>query len=195
MLRYLTHPNVRIDSAVPIERWGLDEVGVRRATAALAQPWMAEVDHIVSSDETKARQTAEIFGSHLGLEVEVRDGIGENDRSSTGYLPPEQFEAMVDRFFASPEQSIRGWERAVDAQARIVAGLGDLLEQPLNESTVVVGHGGVGTLWCCWLNGQPISRRHDQPGQGHYVTVDVATRSVLHPWRAIDRVTDAEPSS
>ena len=48
-------------------------------------------------------------------------GIGENDRSATGFLPREEFWATADLFFAHPTESIRGWERAIDAQARIVA--------------------------------------------------------------------------
>lgn len=187
VLRYLTHPDVQVDPAVPVERWGLNTTGLRRAAAALEQPWMASVERIVCSDEHKAVQTAHILGSHLCIDVEVRPGIGENDRSSTGFLPPDEFERMADRFFAEPEVSVRGWERAVDAQRRIVTGLADLLETPAADSTVVVGHGGVGTLWYCWLTGQAIDRRHDQPGQGHYFSVDVGTTAtVMHGWLPID---------
>lgn len=186
VLRYLTHPNVQVDPATPVDRWALDATGVQRANAALGQPWMASVDRIVSSDETKAVQTAAILGSHLAIDVEVRTGIGENDRSSTGFLPPAEFEQTADRFFGEPELSVRGWERAVDAQQRIVDGLADLIETPSARSTVVVGHGGVGTLWYCWLTDQPIDRRHDQPGQGHYFCVDLSTLTVAHGWRPID---------
>ena len=192
LLRYVTHPNVVVDPAVPIERWGLDPTGVARASAMLDQPWVPEVSRIVSSDETKALETAQILADRLGLRVEVRDGIGENDRSATGFLAPEDFERTADRFFASPQESVRGWERAVDAQARIVRGLEDLLDAETARSTVVVGHGGVGTLWYCHLAGLPISRAHDQPGQGHYLTVDASTRRVLHHWRPIDSI---EPGS
>lgn len=147
---------------------------------------MADLGRIVSSDETKARETAEVLAEATGLAVEVREGIGENDRSATGFLPPGEFDATADRFFAEPDRSVRGWERAVDAQARICDGLADLLDPADTRATVVVGHGGVGTLWYCSLTGQEISRRHDQPGQGHYFTVDVVSRGVLHPWRPID---------
>jgi broad specificity phosphatase PhoE len=186
LLRYLTHPEVGVDPSLSIERWSLSDTGVARATAATSQPWMGEVERIVTSDETKARQTADILGAHLGVPVEARPRLGEHDRSSTGYLPPERFEPTVDRFFSAPTESIGGWERAVDAQRRIVEGLADLLELPAARSTVVVGHGGVGTLWYCSLTRQPIDRAFDQPGQGHYFTVDVGTRSVLHPWLPID---------
>jgi len=46
--------------------------------------------------------------------------LGENDRSATGFLARDEFEATVNAFFAYPQDSIRGWEPAVDAQARIV---------------------------------------------------------------------------
>ena len=49
------------------------------------------------------------------LSVEERPGIGENDRSATGFVPAEEFEALADTFFADPHTSIRGWERAIDA--------------------------------------------------------------------------------
>jgi hypothetical protein len=44
----------------------------------------------------------------------------ENDRSATGFLPPDEFETVANRLFAEPLVSIRGWERAIDAQLRIV---------------------------------------------------------------------------
>lgn len=186
LLRYVTHPEVAIDPESPVERWGLNPIGMTRVRALLEQPWVADVGRLVSSDEVKAVQTAEIIAEHLSLEVEVRAGIGENDRSSTGYLPPEEFDTAVDRFFAQPEASASGWERAVDAQQRVVAGLADLFDASPAVDTVVVGHGGVGTLLYCWLTDRAIARRHDQPGQGHYFTVDTTTRAVLHPWRRID---------
>jgi broad specificity phosphatase PhoE len=187
-LRYVTHPQVVVDAGTPVTRWGLSEVGVRRAEAMCEQPWVAHISRLVSSDEAKAVQTAEIVARHLGIDVEVRVGIGENDRSATGFVPPDRFELMADRFFASPEESVEGWERAVDAQARIVAGLADLLHDVTAGEVAVVGHGAVGTLWWCALAGQPIDRRHDQPGQGHYFTVDRMTGTPLHGWCPIDRL-------
>ncbi len=186
-LRYVTHPDVDVDPTIPVERWTLSARGEQRARAMLERPWVPEVRRIVSSDETKAVRTAEILAEHLGLEVEVLDGLGENDRSATGFLPPEEFEAMADRFFAEPECSVRGWERAVDAQARVVVALEPVLAAAATTETVVAGHGGVGTLWYCALSGRAIDRRHDQPGQGHYLTVDAATATVRHAWRPIDR--------
>ncbi|MEZ5229770.1 MAG: histidine phosphatase family protein [Acidimicrobiales bacterium] len=82
-------------------------------------------------------------------------------------------------------------ERAIDAQQRIAHGPEDLLASNEGDGDIaVIGHGGVGTLWYCHLTGVPIDRDHDQPGQGHYYTIDLTTRSVAYTWR--DRST---PSS
>ena len=187
LLRYITHPQVAVDPDVPVTRWGLHPIGIERARVLCTQPWVADITRVVSSDEVKALQTAEILAGHLGVAVEVRAGVGENDRSSTGFVPPARFERLADRFFASPEASVEGWERAVDAQRRIASGLEDLLTGEGGD-VAVVGHGGVGTLWWCALRGQPIDRRHDQPGQGHYFTVDRARAAVVHGWRPIDQL-------
>ena len=185
MLRYVTHPEVQVDSAVPVPKWSLSARGKSRALALLEQPWLKAVGRIVSSDETKAIETARLVAEHLELSLEIRPGIGENDRSSTGFVPEAEFEALASAFFLEAEQSIRGWERAVDAQRRIAQGLADLLT-PAERDVLVVGHGGVGTLWFCFLNGLAIDRRHDQPGQGHYFSVNLQTRRAEHGWRPID---------
>lgn len=92
----------------------------------------------------------------------------ENDRSATGYLPEAEFQQMADAFFARPTESVRGWERAVDAQARIVAAVEAALAAygDAGQRLLFVGHGGVGTLLLCHLAGYPISRAHDQPPVG-----------------------------
>jgi broad specificity phosphatase PhoE len=151
-----------------------------------AQHWLRGVRRIVSSTEHKALETAHMLAAALRLAVEPREGIGENDRSATGRLPPSEFQALADRFFAEPQHEVRGWESAVAAQARIVHGLADLLQPAAQGDVVVLGHGGVGTLWYCHLAGLPISRRHDQPSQGHYFQVDLASARPLHAWRPVD---------
>ncbi|MEM7338479.1 MAG: histidine phosphatase family protein [Actinomycetota bacterium] len=200
MLRYISHANVVIDPDVPVPRWGLSEVGRTRAEAMLAQPWVPAIQRVVSSDETKAREAAGILADHLGLEVEVRPATGETDRSATGFVPPARHHELSDRFFGSPTESAEGWETAVAAQARIIDAVADLLrgdgDGDENREGVgdvaVVGHGGVGTLLLCHLDGLAIDASHDQPGQGHYWTLDRSGGEVVHRWRPIDVIETAD---
>ncbi len=76
---------------------------------------------IVSSGERKAIETAEILATASGATVEIIEAMHENDRSATGFLAPPEFEKAADWFFAHPHESFKGWERAIDAQARIVS--------------------------------------------------------------------------
>ncbi len=164
--RYLTHPEVMIDPNIPVTEWGLSPQGRARIERLIASRALAGTTRIVSSAERKAIDAAQPIAEALGLQVEIRPRMNENDRSATGYLPKAEFEAVADRFFAEPSQSIRGWERAIDAQSRIVAEVTEVLAQHQTGDILFVGHGGVGTLLRCWLANMPIDRRHDQPGGG-----------------------------
>jgi hypothetical protein len=126
---FITHPDVRIDPNVPVPEWPLNERGRARMRAMAAHPWVGGVRSIFASGERKARDAAQLLAEGLGLQgYSVVDCLGENDRSATGYLLKQEFEATANAFFALPQTSVRGWEPAADAQARIsragrVAGL------------------------------------------------------------------------
>ena len=164
---YITHPQVRIDPDMPVPGWGLSDVGRARAEAVASRPWARQLGRIVSSDETKAIELAEILAAAAGVKVEIAEDAHENDRSATGFLPPPEFEKAADWFFAHPEESFKGWERAIDAQARIVSVVKSVLAgHDLRTPIAFIGHGGVGTLLRCHLAGLPIARFHDQPPNG-----------------------------
>ncbi|PHK93969.1 histidine phosphatase family protein [Pseudoroseomonas rhizosphaerae] len=183
----LTHPEVAIDPAVPVTEWGLSPRGRARAEAVARQGWVRNLRHIASSAERKARDTAEGLSAATGLPVRVLHELGENDRSATGYLPPPAFEAMADAFFARPEESVRGWERAADAQARMVAAVERVLAES-EGATAIVAHGAVGALLLCHLQGWPIGRGADQPGRGggNLYVFEKDSRKVTQGWTAFE---------
>ena len=116
--------------------------------------------------------------------------MGENDRSSTGFLKPDEFEAVADEFFANPDRSVRGWERAADAQCRIVKAVNSIAQKAQSMGNIaVVSHGAVGTLLYCYLTGKPISRAWDQPpnGGGNFYTFTLVPPHAYAAWEAIDR--------
>jgi broad specificity phosphatase PhoE len=192
---FITHPDVSIDPNVPVTEWQLNARGRARMHAMLNLNWVAGIVHIASSTERKAVDGATILGAHLGLRPVTHPGLGENDRSSTGYLAKPEFEAMADAFFAHPEQSVAGWERAVDAQERVVAAVRDVLRGAPVGDVAVVAHGGVGALLLCHLLGSPISRAADQPAGsgGHVFAFDRTTWILCHSWRSIDHETEQPP--
>ncbi|HRJ68225.1 MAG TPA: histidine phosphatase family protein [Beijerinckiaceae bacterium] len=185
---YLTHPQVRIDPAIPVPDWGLSDVGRARIMTLAGAPWIRRFGRIVSSGERKAMESAQAVGLAIGVPVELAEASHENDRSSTGFLPPQEFERMADAFFASPQDSVRGWERAIDAQARIVAVVRQVLQARPRTPTLFVGHGGVGTLLKCWLRGRDITRAEDQGpgGGGNHFGFTLSPKGVLHDWLPLE---------
>lgn len=192
---YLTHPQVRIDPAIAVPEWELSEVGATRVEQKASDPWTVHIAKIVSSAERKAIETARIMARPSSLEVEVRPLMHENDRSSTGFLQPAQFEIMRQAFFGSPDRSIRGWERAVDAQSRIVGETRAVLVALHSPGDVLLcGHGAVGTLLLCHLAKVPISVEMDQPaGGGNVFCFDRAGGTLLHRWRTLEDLRIGEP--
>ncbi|HJX44191.1 MAG TPA: histidine phosphatase family protein [Geodermatophilus sp.] len=181
LVHVVTHPEVRVDPDVPVPEWGLSDAGRARLRHLLALPWVPRLTRVVTSAERKARETAAALAATTGLPVRVDPGLGENDRSATGFLPPAEFEATADAFFARPTESVRGWERAVDAQARVVAAVARAVDGAEGDVAVVC-HGGVGTLLLCRVLGVPIDRRRDQPGQGSVFSYDPVTGEGAGPW-------------
>lgn len=182
-VRYLTHPEVEIDPAIPVGQWHLNARGRARAEAFAGAPHLAGTVAIYASREAKAIDTAAPIAATLSLTPILRADMGENDRTATGFLPGPEFETTADAFFANPDTAIRGWETARAAQARIVAAAEAALAEAPDGDVLLIGHGAVGTLLYCHLAGLAISRAHDQPkGGGNVFAFERISRNILHPW-------------
>ncbi len=189
---FITHPDVVIDAAIPVPQWRLSPRGIERMRAMLEQPWVRRISALYCSTEQKALDAAMVLAPRLSLNHQACEELGENDRSSTGYLPAAEFQATADLFFAHPEASIRGWETAAAAQQRIVRAIESIVEQDASDADIaVIAHGGVGTLYLCHLKRQAISRQEEQPGSGggNFYAFAARTKALLHGWKPID----AEP--
>lgn len=188
LVHVVTHPEVRIDPTIAVTRWSLSDTGRARMLAFAAWPRLRRVDRLFCSTETKAVEAAQILQRSTGLSAVHHAALGENDRSATGFLHKEAFEQAADAFFGQATRSFRGWERAVDAQRRIVEAVDELLRDGGSGDTLIVSHGAVGTLLKCHLKGRAITRDEDQPAQGHVFCFDAATRRVVHDWRPLEDV-------
>lgn len=184
---YITHPEVLIDPLVPVPQWGLSDTGRQRAEAFGARDLLPAGALFVASDEVKALELANILANASNGQVLSDAAFGENDRSSTGFLPADEFEAMADRFFAEPARSAEGWERASDAQYRIVSAVTGMHARYPETPLVFCGHGAVGTLLKCHLGGRAISRKEDQPGGGGNIfAFNLAAVQLLCDWTRME---------
>lgn len=189
---YVTHPQVRIEPDVPVPRWGLSAEGWARAHAFADHPLVRDARRFVSSRENKALQLASCLADPRGIAVESWENFGENDRSSTGFVPQERFVLLAERFFGAPNDSAEGWETAAAAQARIVAAVEACLALHDPQLPIVFcGHGAVGTLLKCALAGRPIALVEDQrfrahAGGGNVFLFRLADRRLFSDWVAME---------
>lgn len=182
---FITHPEVVVNRSCPVPRWHLADVGIARMRTFAFGTALQNLGAVWSSDETKAIEAAGILAARFGLPVHVSAHLHENDRSATGFLPPEEFEEAANAFFANPTISIRGWETAAVAQQRVRDAFAAIISDHTGGDVAVVAHGGVGTLMLCHLLNVPIDRKYDQPSQGHYWALNIEENSVIHQWQRI----------
>jgi broad specificity phosphatase PhoE len=157
---FITHPHVVISKDLPVTQWPLSALGRARMIKGLTRPWLSKITSIYCSTQQKSVDSARILAIHLSLPFVQVPELGENDRSSTGFLPPGEFDRVASEFFAKPETSVRGWERAIDAQHRNVAAVERLFEGETSAGAIaIVSHGAVGTLLYCALAGVKIDRK------------------------------------
>lgn len=65
------------------------------------------------------------------------------------------FEVLAEVFFSEPDQSVRGWETPIAAQARIRRAVSSILKRSKNSGDVaIVAHGAVGALLLCDFMGR-----------------------------------------
>ena len=174
---FLTHPEVviiaRAHHAMALEPCRPRTDGAIRGYSRRPPPLRHSCEH-----GDKAIHGADILGKRFGLPVETDEALGENDRSSTGDTAPPEFWDVVREFFAHPHESTRGSERAIDAQARIVAAVRRVVQNATGD-VVIVSHGGVGTLLTAYLQNVEIGResRPTHSGGGCFIVIDRETFS------------------
>lgn len=175
-----------IDPAIAVPDWGLSALGHERV-AALAGRITQSGWRVASSTERKALEMAWPLAARFGAApVEISHALGENDRSSTGFLKEQAFQEAANAFFGAPTVSHKGWERAVDAQARIHTEVRRLIATYPANNLIICGHGGVGTLLYCALAGKPIDRKWDQIGSGHWFGFDTESLEPECHWQVME---------
>lgn len=183
---FVTHPEVVIDPAVPVPRWPLSDKGRRRMGLFVSEALIdRDVGAVWSSDEQKAIDGAEIVARRLGVPHHIDADLAENDRSSTGYIAPPEFWEVVEQFFACPNESVRGWAKARDEQARIVRAVGRISADTVaGRDVVVVSHGGVGRLLAAHLQRVEIGQEDvpQHPGGGCWLELDRESLAITRSW-------------
>jgi broad specificity phosphatase PhoE len=131
----------------PAREWPLSDEG-RRACEEFAGRLAAyQVTAIISSAETKARETAASLAASLGLTPGVDADLNEHRRDNAPYLGRPVFEAAIRRLFAEQDMLVFGQETAMQAYTRFAGAVQRALAAHPIGDVALVTHGTVMTLY------------------------------------------------
>lgn len=141
-------PVVAIDR--PPAQWVLATPGRIRCAALARQLAGYNIAAIATSDEPKARETAELLAAGLAFPDPLRldHGLREHERSAADFYPAQgDFQRAVRELFARPDALVFGQETASAALTRFAATVQRHLAATPPGDLAIVAHGTVITLF------------------------------------------------
>jgi broad specificity phosphatase PhoE len=107
---------------------------------------MHKLDLLVSSEEPKAIETAQLIAARLRIETETAPNLDEHRRP---YIAEgtDSFEEAMARFFAQPTERVFGDETANEARARFAEAVNAVLRDHAARAVGIVSHGTVIALY------------------------------------------------
>jgi 2,3-bisphosphoglycerate-dependent phosphoglycerate mutase len=145
-LHLIRHGRVLVDPRQPPSQWELER-GACEAVASLAlEVGGAGLRRVVSSEETKAVQTARALAAVLGVPVDLRPGLEEHHRLREQHIPSDaDFHKAMAGLFSRPSQVVLGTESASAALERFHGAIHDVMAET-GDDELVVSHGTVISL-------------------------------------------------
>ena len=189
LAHYVTHPQVRIDPAVPVPDWGLSGEG--RARAAGRRDPTLGTGPDADRHERGAQGPRDRRDPRRGRWASSPRSGRTSTRTTAA--PPVTCRAPSSRprptrSSRGPARACAGWETARAAQARILRAVTAALagHDPAHP-VAIIGHGAVGTLLWLALRGEPIARAADQPaGGGSRFAFPIPEGPPLSGWTSIE---------
>lgn len=144
--------------------------------------WLSDddIDAVWSSTMRRAVQTAEPFAAKVGHTIRTHAGIVEFDQSSGVYIPTEELKR--ENFAAWQAMATGGHRVDMGAfQARVVAGLEEIVAAHPGQKVAVFCHGGVINVWATHVLGLAprIFFEADYTSINRFVCARAGQRSVL----------------
>ena len=182
MKKYLIlvkHSVPQIHPEHPANTWKLSEEGQLRAHRLAEQLESFAPEVIVSSDEPKAKETADIVARRLQLDLQIVPDLREHDRSNVPYIPHDAFQASMREFFQNPDKLVFGRETADQAHARFYRCIHSILNQNRNKTIVLVTHGTVISVFVSRLTGSSDLELWNMLGLPSFVAMDLHSSTVI----------------
>lgn len=170
-------PQVEVD--LPAHTWKLSPEGKLRAhrLAEKLESFTPEV--VVSSNESKAQETANILANHFQLNMQIVPDLHEHDRSNESYLSQDAFQASIRDFFQNPDSPVFGKEAANQAYTRFYQAVHSVLSEYRDKTIIIVTHGTVISLFVSRLTGISDLELWQQLGLPSFIAMDLHSSTVI----------------
>ena len=172
----IKHSAVVVDAALPPKEWRLSAEGRRLCRPLAAALRMHDLSLLVSSDETKAVETADLVSRRLRIEARTAPDLDEHRRPFVEH--PEEFELRMDQFFAEPSRRVFGEESAEEAMARFSAAIDAVPTADAGRNTGVVAHGTVIALYAAPMLGIGAAALWQRLKSPSFVVIDTEAQRV-----------------
>ena len=182
MTKYLIlakHSMPEMDETRPANTWKLSAEGQVRAQRLAEQLEDFEPEVILSSNEPKAKETAEIVASQLQLGMQIIPDLHEHDRSNVPFLSHDVFQLSIREFFQKPDELILGRETANQAYARFYRAIHSILNEHRNKTVIIVTHGTVISLFVARLTGSSDLELWNKLGLPSFVAIDIHSNTLV----------------
>jgi broad specificity phosphatase PhoE len=143
----IKHAAPEVIPEVSSEQWHLSARGRESCTALAERLGVHAPSVIVSSDELKARQTAERLAKQLGLRYETAAGLHEHDRRGVPHLRSGEFISYIELMLRKQNECVLGNESADEALRRFGEAVEQVLVKYPDDTVAVVSHGTVIALF------------------------------------------------
>jgi broad specificity phosphatase PhoE len=187
----IKHAQPEIEPEVDARYWHLSLAG-RASCDLLAQRLAAYAPAlIVSSDEWKAIETAQLVGQRLALPTEEAAGLHEHDRRGEGYLSGAEFQKKIALLFAAQDARVYGNESGAQARERFSKAVRRVVAAHRNASIAIVAHGTVISLFVAQatnMDGYTLWRRLGLPS---FVALSLPHYKLLEVGEKIEGYNDA----
>lgn len=156
----------------------LNATGIGQARAAASALAGREIAAVISSDLSRARQTAELVAAQVGVEIVADPALRErNYGAAEGQIESDLerlFDGQLAECWSDPDFTFDGGETRRDLYARIGCFLEDLVASPPGLEFVLVSHGGALRVARGVLEGFPVEMLPKWSfGNGEVTTVRV----------------------
>lgn len=166
VLILVKHSHVTIDTQLTASNWQLSDIGRQRCVLLADRLAAYAPRRLITSQEPKAAATGQLVATHLGLPCASAPDLHEHDRRGVPFYGPDEWHAIMQRFFAQPHVLVFGHETANQALARFEAAVQHVLARYADDPLVIVTHGTVLALFVAQhtgVDGYRLWRQLDLP--------------------------------